>query len=53
MTEKVPENVLTFADARAIVEQHAAAISAVRVQNVATTEALGRVARLGQAPRKS
>jgi molybdopterin molybdotransferase len=44
MTEKVPENVLTFADARAVVEQHAAAISAVRVQNVATTGALGRVA---------
>jgi molybdopterin molybdotransferase len=38
------EKVLTFAEARAVVEKHAAAITAMRVQNVAITDALGRVA---------
>jgi len=44
MIEKVLENVLTFAEARAIVEKHAAGVATVRVQNMAITDALGRVA---------
>jgi molybdopterin molybdotransferase len=44
MSEKVSENVLTFEEARAVVLQHAAKIVAMRVQHVAITDALGRVA---------
>ena len=44
MIEKVSENVLTFEEARAVVLQHAAEIVAKRVQHVAITDALGRVA---------
>ena len=38
------EKVLTFAEARAVVEKHATEITAVRVQNVAIIDSLGRVA---------
>jgi molybdopterin molybdotransferase len=38
------ESVLTFEEARAVVLQHAAGIAGVRVQHVAITGALGRVA---------
>jgi molybdopterin molybdotransferase len=40
----VAETLLTFEAARAVVEKHAAGIAAVRVQNVAVSDALDRVA---------